>query len=773
MSEVETGNSQIMQRGDSEPELVPAPMSTTSPERKTTRPQDLIVQFWSYFAIIIFVVLAVLVLASLVAPSHYARQRFQTQTTTIPDREYNIEVLHPVKLFLGRQPSELRISVWPKTLAVPTASLVLRFAFGEGVIVTGTQPTSNDRVALVTFHRTTEPQVSSLYLSSAGSALSRATFSSACIQTGQQCTGFDCNPVSSQPECNTSVLYLSLETPRQAAWRNFLTNSVSEKAPTLLIVALLTPIFSQVIILYQRRSKQEYRRRTSEARSLANNVKHHLVNVNAQAARMALQAITEQGLSQWLPVQDREWLEWLIEVANSGLDSSEPNLLSTLSNILNQIQIEWPDESAGALICAMEKTKRKDGVKEDIRKLLGKFSLDRVTNPTLRDQYCRQWNKLQEIPLQYLHQTNIPNPDKPTNSPRYDQESRANKTIPRTLLPHGRAEWEETTLFGGQRLHFWASHPAYGKIAHAPYNLFVHGQPGCGRTALALALYYDRSDSIDRIRVYIPLGIATDVGWSTIQRHWAKVLLNYTCDKATRLFLLGEGQRLLLARVLVQALSYPYVVAHLPHILDESSKEKIPDKSKTSDEEKRSEEERHLLQQQVKRTQYELLAQAVRETAKLSPLSKHEWYDSALSCCKALGFSGIHLLLDYPVGATVLEQMVNELDVWQDYGVVSTFFMPTTTFQTINNGLAQDTTHELTWNENQLNSLLEYLLQKLIGPKRQIGRLLEDKAREALVNSVKPSTPRQMVYLWRKILQEVKVGAEQITLEDVRRAKYL
>lgn len=793
MSEVAADNSQAVQsQSPSQSEPTPTSASAAAPEATTTRPQDLIIRFWSRFAIIVFVILAVLVLSSLVAPSLYARQRFHSQTITIADAEYDIHVSHPVKLFLGGEPSVLRISVWSKPSSVPTAPLVLRFAFGEGVIVTGTQPTINDRVAFVTFGPSIEPQVASLYLSSVGLSHADNSYLPFCVQTRQQCFGYGCAHVAVPSECNSEVIYLNLETPGQAASRNFLTVSVSDKAPILLVAALLAPVISQVIMLYQRqreneqksaehrhqleqerlerRNRQEQRRRMSEARSLADSVRQHLINANAQTAKTALQAIANQELSQYLSDQDRRWLEWLVEVANTSLD--EPNLgpLSTPHADLHRLQAEWTDESAGAFVCTMERIEDRGNVSKDVRKLLGQFPLDRVSNVVLRDRYCRQWNKIQEVSLQERSQTKAPKPDKPT-SLLLDKEAQDRKFVPRALLPHGRAEWEETKLFGGSQVLFWEKHPIYERLAHTPGNQFVYGQAGCGRTALALALYYGKLGFTDYLRVYIPLGKGTESGWGTIQRRWGEILLDYVCGKATRLFLLSEGQRLLLANVLVQALSYPYVVAHLPHMLDETLENKAPNEStKSNDVRTPDNKARSSFQQQVKGTQYELLAQAVQETIDLSPLSDDDWCHSTLACCKALGFSGVYLLLDYAAHATPSEQMLEGIGEWQEYGVTSTFFMPTSTFQTIQNNLTQGNKHELVWDTDDLKLLLDRLLYTLTEPT-PVDRYFANGARNAFIQSVKPLTPRQLVHFWRKILQGVDRNARQITVEDIRRAR--
>lgn len=751
-----------------------------------------------------FLLLAALVLYGLVTSSCYTRQRLEHKITIfkVPGKDLIVQVTYPAKLFLDDKPGEVRINIRP--IKMPVSPPTVRLDFPEGFIVTGTTTALSDLQGLLTFPADPNPQVVSIYMSGIGLNLRGEQLLKLCVQVA----------------CTDDIRFKA-ESPTQAAWRIFWTKAISDKAPVFLIAALLVPIYSQIINLYQRRreheqetserryqleqerlerqserefaiserreqleqerseyrNRHEQRRRMSEARALADNVRQHLVNISAQASKTALQTIFDQELSQFLPSRDVGWLKLLTGIANKGLDETDINSLSTPEGNLVQLQTEWPNESAGAFVCAMEKTKKKDGVAtDDIRKLLGQFPLDRVTSTVLRDQYCRQWHKIQKIRLQDISQINTPQPDKSTTPLQYGEEDRARNLVPKALLPYGRAEWEETTLFGEPRGFFWR-HPAYGKIIERPGNQIVYGQPGCGRTALALGLYYGKLGFTDHLRVHIPLSKGSGNGWSTIRRRWADVLLNYVCDRGTLLFSLSEGQRLLLANVLVQALSYPYVVAYLPHMLDESLEDKTsnggatPNEGKTSDEDEVSKEEKRLFHRQVKHTQYALLAQAIRETTHLaSPPSDSAWYHSTLTCCKALGVSGVQLLLDYPAGAAIPEQTIDELGEWQEYGVVSTFFMPTSAFQTVQNSLARDNTHELAWDTNHLDSLLSHLLRQLTGSPL-VDKYFADDTRSVFIQSIRPLTPHQMVYLWRKILQGVDVNAKQITVEDVRRAR--
>lgn len=724
---------------------------------------------------VLIILFFLLVIINLLMPSRYARQRFTHARIITEVDDVSIEIIYPTKLFLGDEPSELRINVLPNKITSLTQTMTLRFRFPVGVIVSGTHSDINDNMALVNFPPSNGPQHASLLLASAGLPHSARQLGKKC---GQETADEESNP-------NIMCFSYDVESPSQASWRKFWVEAISDKAPILLIAALLAPILLQIVNLYQRQRGQELKiserrnqldqkrlereraqthlLRTAEARTLSDTVKRHLQNVDARAARTTLQALRDQKIEHWLPSQDLEWLEWLTGVADNGLDTSNPAHSLTNPETCARIQAEWPNELAGAYVCAMKKTVDTNNVAEDIRRLLGQFPLDHIARPALRDQYCQQWNKIQEIALQDLPQTNTPKSSEPTTSLLYDKEARLRKRIPKVLLPHGRAEWEETTLFGEQRAFFWPRHPIHGKITDTPGNQFVYGSSGCGRTALALALFYGKFGFTDRLRVYVPLGKGTDTGWITIRRRWAEMLLNYMCDKATRLFLLSEGQRFLLANVLVQALSSSYVVAHLPHMLDMSSEDK------TSPEEQTLEEERLLFWQQIRRTQYELLTQAIQETVNSSPLSDNAWYHSTLACCKALGFSGVYLLLDYPAHATPPEPMIDGLGEWQEYGVVSTFFMPTATFQTVHNSEARDNTHELTWDIGQIESLLDHLLRRLTESKR-VERYFADNARSTFIQSVNPPNPRQLVHFWRKTLQGIDIKAQQITEEDIRRA---
>ncbi len=506
---------------------------------------------------------------------------------------------------------------------------------------------------------------------------------------------------------------------------------------------------------------QDHLKLIAEAKERAESVKRHLVNLEPEAAKASLQVLSEQKLAPYLPPGDWERLEWLVQVANHNLDNPGQDSLLTDNEALHWIQAEWPNEVAGALVCAMKKTVDTDKLANYMRKLLGEFPLHRVSNTILRDEYCRQWNRIQKIPLQSLTQIDKPRPDEGRTSPLKGKVMGRYLALKDPLL-HDYAEWEETKLFGDPKA-FWPDHPMYGNIVDTPGNQLLHGQPGSGRTALALALRYNQivsTQSANRLRVYVSLRPGTDSDWSRIRHHLAETLLVYVCDKATRLFLLEEGQRRLLAHILVQALSPGYVIACLPHMLDD-----------TSEDHQTLDEPGHKFRYQVKRTQHELLIQAISAGANAAPLSDDDWYYSILACCKAIGFSGIHLLLDCSGGTATPElRLISRLHVWQEQGVRSTFLMPTSTFQTARHDMAQNTTYKLTWNNSQLEQLLRHRFQ-MLAHTPYIEKYFAADALGEFVHSITPPTPRQMVRLWQKIIQSVNPKAEQITMGDIHRAR--
>lgn len=491
--------------------------------------------------------------------------------------------------------------------------------------------------------------------------------------------------------------------------------------------------------------------------NLIDSVKRYLVEANAQAASLALGGLVHAQVDQ-LQDRDMTWLILLTRIATSRLDdASQASILTNNQHLLPLVIAEWPDEVAGTLVCAMKNTRKKNEVAEDIRRILGQFPLHCVAIKSLRNLFLRQWNEIQPIPLQGSSQSNTPKQNKPSTY-LHPTAGHSQQLVPQKLLLHGRAEYEETTLFGETRGFFWAKHPIYGNIAQTPGNHFVYGEPGCGRTTLALALRYGKCGTTNHLNVYARLG-NNDV-WATIQRSCADILLEYVCDKGTRLFLLGESQRTLLAHVLLQAIPFNSVKARLDRMLDARSKEAA------------SNEEGYQFRQLVKEDQHALLVQALTEARKSSSASiaewDREWVRSVVDCCKFLGHCGIQLLLDCTTVPTNHTRLLEALDEWQDHGVTCTLFMPTSAFQTVQNNVRQDNIHELTWNEEQLGFLLHHLLRVLTG-SRNIGEYFEDGALSAFIRAITPPTPRQMVKLWCDVLQGVDTKVRRISVEAIDR----
>ncbi len=674
--------------------------------------------------------LVILILLGLVMPGCYTTRRLKHNAITILDDKVSIGITYPAELFLGDEPSELRISVWYTGLSTFTQTVTLRFDFPEGIIVSGTQSTINDRVALVTFPPSVNPPTASLFLSNAGLGFPTTKLT--------HIYGKDSSPVPGD-----NVISFELESSGQAAWRRFWTNAISENGPALLAIGLVISALSVALPYFQTVQVRQEHRLDEEALELASKIRDHLRNANGLGAQSIWNLTAERGLSSRLVAGELDRLKELVDLSQNGFTDSEK-----LERVINNSLDETVDETVGAIVCAITKTiSLHSEVPEKCRELLGKVQITRIKNAVRRDKFIRAWSSVQG-PLEYRAQKLTPTEDwtEPTLV--------SNWAFPDPLRQE-LAEHEDTSLYESKA--FWPKHPKSASISPARHNQVIYGLDGCGRTALAKYIYYKQPGGFKDFFVYLAVDQHNSDPLFILRNAIARQLLEYIQAKPTLLYHLLEDQRRLLANILAEPLTQLEVAAKAQLETDNAD----PPNDKGFDYRRR-----------VGQSQLELLTQAIHDYPTVPTVRDEQWLSSVQTCCQTLRFSGIRLLLDFQSETSIAARsLLPILLPWQWHNIITTSFMPKSTYEALYNELGPNPfrveTVELLWDKNQLKELMDHRFKAVAS--HDVAKCFSDGTLDKFLDDLR--TPRQIVQLWQKILQRLDPRAEQITVDDVHRAR--
>lgn len=278
----------------------------------------------------------------------------------------------------------------------------------------------------------------------------------------------------------------------------------------------------------------------------------------------------------------------------------------------------WPDSWAGALILAYES---KELSQETTFRYIRTFPADQlsrtgeerfrdfVANLNLPQPQPHEWPLPTKLPVGYT-----------TNSPK--------SIIELGLFPGFTTNnlKERNHLFSEAQW-FWREHPAYNTIKLSSKSALIYGEPGCGRTALALGLTR-YAEGEERVLGCLHSRPAT---LSDAQRNLTWELLRFLRWRSTWLTKLTQEDRDLLALVVANSLDVRCVLSALSTF--------EPDQFISDDANKEIWKEQAI-------TELRLLKQAIEQIREKHPLPPAQWFEALSQCTRKMGFQRLRIALD-------------------------------------------------------------------------------------------------------------------------------
>ena len=665
-----------------------------------------------------------LLFASVVVSSNYVDKNQRRNTTsTLLAENVSLQFDYPLYLFLQEEPSDLRLNVWSNDGLAFAEPFTVTLVIPDGMQVVTPTMNANDRVVVFSFlPEDGRVQNGRVLLQNAGTATASQT-----------------QVIAAESTLHPKIppMEIELNSPPAAAVSSFFRDSLSSNGPILLAIAAAGSIMAWLLRYYQNQADLERKReaerergKNAEAFELASNMRQHLIRMNFQGVERVWLQLSSQNMLDRLEPYERRWLEQLKTVASSGLGENDARL-DIYKTYVDEIKVEWTNETAGAIMCAYKSAQKKSGEANTDKRLatyrhwIRNLDFSRIDNAGLRNECQRTWFELRDE-IQY---------DVPDIEGELAPDAPAPEGEPYPPLTHKRAEDEETTLY--KKNAFWSGHKAYAEfLNHLERNQLIFGASGSGLTALAKGIWANESRWTPYFWVYMPVfpGMSPDL--NSINIILSRHLLKYGLDKPLRLISLEASQRELLAQVLVQAFSGRYVCANIERVVAEEAWLKG------------TTEIQYAEWKWVGQTQLDLLAESVRKQEGERPFTDYQWLYALIATYRALGFSQLCLLFDFaPKTVELAGKMIYLWGEWQSRGVISTFFLSKQAKERLHLQQNEIQQIELVWDAGQLNELIRHRYYR-IERQRQAYRFIggtREKYDAFLESLEKPLTPRLLI----------------------------
>ncbi|GEM_PF-6009350 len=502
----------------------------------------------------------------------------------------------------------------------------------------------------------------------------------------------------------------------RAALRDLEERQVGERSPLFLLV---TALISGIGLVYREHLQQQQKREKDEkerATSLLEQIKKSLISQDLSSARFAFDAILREGVERYLSHVNVKQAEALLNLAE-GEKENIP--LGEFSDI-------WPNETAAALAYACLQNPKDPS---SLRLALRQFPKDKISLDSVRDDFQRASNTLGAARPSHARVW-------PLLLNKFSAFPYLRENLKNPFPSCATAEEESQWLFTKKSALFW-EYPLYEKFTKFPklqegMRLFaIHGEPGSGKTALALALgrYLCETHILGaylRGQPTIPF----------IQRAFASQMWEYIKQNPTYLNLFGPSERALFAAILTHSLDRAIVLAKIGQAI--SKKQELKG---DSDAKSRQEEEIVPLR---------LLNQAI-ESKQPKSLSAEMWPQALFECAKLLNFEQIRLVIDTTesIQTDWLEAVI--LAPQQDWNFINInlfLFLPLSEVertQIIPVPLAEP--HLLTWDESMLERMLTHRWETANGSIPALDTYFRKGALKVLLQSAQ-NNPRYLSQLW-------------------------
>ncbi len=596
---------------------------------------------------------------------------------------------------------------WPLTTSVATA------------VLSATQPAQSSSAVPTprgVLPILSQPQTVSLYFKNARSEKSCQSF---------HCSdGFATASLKIAEGTEDDSVLVEIETVSRASWRTF-----AEKYSFLAVLPFLATVFLSLGKAYSDRQKSQ---RQEAAEKL-------------EAFKQALSAAKDpdnvkkkwddlKRHAKYLTFDDWERASQLYQFSSRK---------ATVDYDATSFQT-WADSWAGALGLALSAAEPGVGKPkaEDIYRYLRVFPLDHLSASAEADLR----KTIEELSKPQNHAWPIA-----ADSPENDVKEQP-KTIAalHVFAAASAADTEECRYLFSDKAWFWRDHPVYKELRQATGSALIWGPPGCGRTALALAL--TRYAVISTEEHVLGIYHAKSATLRETQESLARELLNFICQRSTSLSKLDQENRDALARLLLSRLDSKLLLAKLSE----------PEPTQF-DSEHATPEQKRVWQEQAMVT-FRLLRQSLKRTEGYRPLKPSLWFDNLSHCARKLDFQRVAIALDMTTEqyqqwrAASMERFVAALRSNPEIPTQLVLLTPGREKDFGDARAAGIALKELTWNGNEsdeapplVRMLRHRLMQRIIGSNETtITGFVPEGVQRALCKAAHHN-PRRLALLWQHI----------------------
>ena len=567
---------------------------------------------------------------------------------------------------------------------------------------------------------------------------------------------------------NIVTLTPTLEGVSWAKTRQFVTGTINEKSP-LILGALALVAFFRIILDYQDRwrKEQEDKERVSKAttKALVSDLCKFWREGNLKDAEKIWQALLSDSATQMRIEPGIQQLAYTTEKLLKGQDDA-----TTIRQLVDENGDSLLPELTGVLIYVGNVRRRNPQflLPSDFMELKAFFPWKKLTDGTQRGDLWRILKALdpsdfQNWTLNYPSDIDLPYPDPLHQTGLFDVCNERNP------LRYINAQDEQSTLF---RVYaYWGKHPnqpIQEWLSKTTASSVVYGVPGCGRTALALALCHQYRTAPRLYRFY-PLYLHSQPHLPEIKKGVARYLLDYIGQKPTLALDFSEAVRVQFVCLLRQGLTQAELKAQIEKYRSQTD-EWLADAT----------DDQRSIWQEAGITQLELLYETLNKVEADDRSFEHEtWVNALVQCVQAWGFSGIRLvvdsiLIDNP--EEVISDLQRWLFPWYHSGMIVTLFLPVaeTEINKVQQKLRWLHIPELhfSWSSEELKALVEHRITKVCQVDDASVRREQCFDQEGTYNefiNAAAGKPQKLVELWNECLRQLG-EAPKITRDIVRQA---
>lgn len=440
------------------------------------------------------------------------------------------------------------------------------------------------------------------------------------IFTGFSFTGFSSEQITFLDAKKNGTVRIDVETTARASWRAF-----AKEYPFIASLPLIIPILGAALKIYGNRVSLRRQERakallTSYTEALRSGEGNRLLDLFNEMSPF-LQYYSESENSRLIKVH--RFCEMTIGTQSEANSKGQP------SEVLDRRDFaEWPEIWVDALFLVYRRYEPSSPIQKQLRSYIRVFPKDQLSVATRRRfQELQDWMDL--VPVQ-RHSWPMPADSPP--------EKYSRSTSPDTwtieqmdLFPFADASLaeEQKMLYADATRWFWPGHPLYEEIIQTDSDYLVYGDPGSGKTALALALSLYAPESERVLASYH----ATPARVNDVRLNLARSLIQFARSRPSWLSRLEHEERELLSRVLLSILDARYLIAQLER----------PDNRKFEDREAEWQSPVWLDQSAVEK---ELLRQSIEKLSAEKPLPLDQWFLCLGYCAGKLGFEKVRSVFE-------------------------------------------------------------------------------------------------------------------------------